>query len=255
MDWRGRFGHPCPPTRWDGFIADALGSIRALVNETGHIVQSYQYDSFGNITILDAEGNLILQNKAIPNPYTFTAREYDPESGLYYYRARYYDPRLGRFLQEDPVKGFALFPQSFNLYPYCRNNPINLIDPYGLFTWPYTWKGWVGLTGMGAGTVLMFSGVGTPAGLIIFGAGTVFTVWDLVEGYYQAKKCVKGELLDAYKKRIEKLKDACGVSAKELQEMNFIRPNEELKSLGLTDQDLRDLGLLDTNEEYPKSKK
>jgi len=64
----------------------------------------------------------------LANPYTYTGREYDPESGLYYYRARYYDAGIGRFLSEDPV-GFL---GGVNFYGYCVNNPVNWIDPWGL---------------------------------------------------------------------------------------------------------------------------
>jgi RHS repeat-associated protein len=105
------------------YHADGLGSIRQLSDSTGTSVQSYSYDSFGNITD---------QTGSITNSYTYTGREYDPESGLYYYRARYYDPSIGRFLQEDPVSNILIIPQALNLYPYTRNNPINYIDTYGL---------------------------------------------------------------------------------------------------------------------------
>ena len=62
------------------------------------------------------------------NPYTFTRREIDKESGLYYYRARYYDSIMGRFINEDPI-GFA--GGSPNLYGYVLNNPVNFVDPDG----------------------------------------------------------------------------------------------------------------------------
>jgi RHS repeat-associated protein len=131
------------------FIADALGSIKALVDGEEGVRQMYEYDAFGGIRVLDEEGNPIPIEDAIPNPYTFTGREYDPETGLYYYRARYYDPHLGRFLQEDPLLEKSLLPDSSwrglylgpsttillslpHPYTYVRNNPVNWIDPFGL---------------------------------------------------------------------------------------------------------------------------
>ncbi|MCP3684242.1 MAG: hypothetical protein GY861_16300 [bacterium] len=101
------------------FHADKLGSIRLVSDSTGTIVQTYQYDSFGNIveTML---GDTI-------SPYTYTGREWDEESGLYYYRARYYDSNAGRFLQMDPIG----VQENIALYTYVGNNPINLNDPTG----------------------------------------------------------------------------------------------------------------------------
>jgi len=78
---------------------------------------------------------------------TFTAREWDRETGLYYYRARYYDPMTGRFISKDPIGfrgGINLYsyvdsvgkppiPQT-NLYQYTENNPINKTDPLGLWS-------------------------------------------------------------------------------------------------------------------------
>jgi len=68
-------------------------------------------------------------DSAYDNPYRFTARRWDPESGLYYYRARMYLPKLGRFLQVDPV-GYSA--GDMNLYRYVGNNPVNATDPLGL---------------------------------------------------------------------------------------------------------------------------
>ena len=70
-----------------------------------------------------------LTESAIGNPYFFTGRRYDKETGLYYYRARYYSPELGRFLQHDPL-GYV---DGWNLFEYCFNDPVNWIDPWGLF--------------------------------------------------------------------------------------------------------------------------
>jgi len=61
--------------------------------------------------------------------FTYTGREWDKETGLYYYRARYYDPMEGRFISKDPI----LFAGGdVNLYGYVQNNAINYYDPSGL---------------------------------------------------------------------------------------------------------------------------
>ncbi len=68
----------------------------------------------------------------IRTSYTFTNREYDEESGLYYYRARYYDASTGRFLQVDPDPGKRAIPSTHvNKYIYVGNNPHNNVDPEG----------------------------------------------------------------------------------------------------------------------------
>lgn len=52
--------------------------------------------------------------------FTYTAREWDKEAGLYYYNARYYDPMEGKLIQKDPI-GFD--GGDVNLYAYVKNNP------------------------------------------------------------------------------------------------------------------------------------
>jgi RHS repeat-associated protein len=119
------------------YHADGLGSITAITNSSGSKVQTYKYDSFGNMT----------KTGTIVQPFTYTAREYDTETGLYFYRARYYDAKVGRFITKDPIS-FA--GGDINLYAYVWNNPANSIDPYGLYVWvnPYTyWRNFFGGTG------------------------------------------------------------------------------------------------------------
>jgi RHS repeat-associated protein len=79
------------------YHADGLGNITELTNQSGSVIQRYTYSSFGKIeSQLDAN---FLQ------PYTFTGREFDLETGLYFFRMRYVDPNVGRFLSQDKVNG------------------------------------------------------------------------------------------------------------------------------------------------------
>jgi len=64
------------------------------------------------------------------NPYQFTGRQYDSETGLHYYRARYYNAEIGRFLQPDPIG----YNDGMNMYAYVGNNPISFTDPFGLLS-------------------------------------------------------------------------------------------------------------------------
>ncbi len=102
------------------YQADHEGSVTQVTDAAGFVVNSYEYDAYGRI-----ESSI----EGIANPFTYTGREQDPESGLYYYRARYYDPEIGRFLNEDPL-GFTA--GDANLYRYVFNNPVNLTDPDGM---------------------------------------------------------------------------------------------------------------------------
>ena len=108
------------------YHADGLGSIVALTNGKGGIIQTYDYDSFGNPK---KHGSKVKQ------PFTYTAREWDRETKLYYYRARYYDAKVGRFISKDPFPGYLDNPQTLNPYQYTLNAPVNWIDPYGYLTW------------------------------------------------------------------------------------------------------------------------
>jgi RHS repeat-associated protein len=102
------------------YTKDGLGSVTALTDSTGNVVHEYKYSVYGEI--VEETGN------SVENPFTYTSREIDRETGLMYYRARYYDPELGRFLSEDPI-GFL--GDNVNLYAITQNNTINFTDPLG----------------------------------------------------------------------------------------------------------------------------
>jgi RHS repeat-associated protein len=109
---------------------DGLGSVRSIAGSDATIIESYWYDIYGRITLTDALGNALAKS-GIGNSSMFAGRLYDTESGLYYYRARHYDPNNGRFLQMDPAGQFL---GGLNLYSYVGNDPVNFVDPSGMFT-------------------------------------------------------------------------------------------------------------------------
>jgi RHS repeat-associated protein len=132
-------------TTIDYYEVDGLGSVTSVSSTTGTVAQSYAYDSFGNTT--NSAGSLT-------NFFRYTAREFDTETGLYYYRARYYDPTVGRFLGEDPLRfGAGAFARSVrplvDFYSYVGNNPVSQVDPTGL--WQFEFGG-----GYGGGVLVTF---------------------------------------------------------------------------------------------------
>ena len=110
-------------------VKDHQNSVIAMVNASGSVVESYEYDAYGNTKIFNASGTE-LTTSAIGNRYMFQGREYDSATGLYYFRARWYDPDTGRWLSKDPVG----IEGGLNQYVFCDNNPVNNVDPTGNFS-------------------------------------------------------------------------------------------------------------------------
>jgi len=111
------------PTARYCYHFDATGHTIALTDMAGTVVNSYAYEPFGQIL---AEQETIAQPFKFVGAYGVMAEP----SGLYYMRARYYDPSVGRFISEDPI-GFA--GGDVNLSAYVGGNPLNRIDPSGLW--------------------------------------------------------------------------------------------------------------------------
>ena len=100
---------------------DHLGSSSYITNLDGEVVQHIEYVPFGEVFIEE-------RNNIWNTPYLFNAKEFDEETGLYYYGARYYDPRLGLFLSVDRYA--EKYPNAM-AYNYTINNPINLLEING----------------------------------------------------------------------------------------------------------------------------
>ncbi|MBY0588790.1 RHS repeat-associated core domain-containing protein [bacterium] len=112
-------------------LQDHQGSVTSVLSHNGEqtsVVQALTYTAFGAIgSIKDGAGNAVTTGPI--SRFAYTGREFDPETGDYYYRARYFDPQTGRFLSQDPI-GFAA--GDMNLYRYVGNSTPNFTDPSGL---------------------------------------------------------------------------------------------------------------------------
>ena len=101
------------------FEGDGVGSVTSLSSGGGMLANTYAYDSFGKLTA---------STGTLTNPFQYTGREFDQETGNYFYRARYYDQNVGRFVSEDPIRSRG----GIDFYAYAGNSPVNYIDPLGL---------------------------------------------------------------------------------------------------------------------------
>ena len=106
---------------------DHLGSSSYITNLDGEVVQHIEYVPFGEVFIEE-------RNSIWNTPYLFNAKEFDEETGLYYYGARYYDPHLSLWMSTDALKEKV---PNVSSYAYTENNPITYVDPDGNFRWKW----------------------------------------------------------------------------------------------------------------------
>ena len=101
---------------------DHLGSSSFITNLEGEVVQHIEYVPFGEVFIEE-------RNSVWNTPYLFNTKEFDEETGMYYYGARYYEPRLSLWMSTDPME--EKYPD-YSTYIYAAQNPIAYSDPTGM---------------------------------------------------------------------------------------------------------------------------
>jgi RHS repeat-associated protein len=103
---------------------DGFGSVRQLNNLSATVMDTYNYDAFGN---------LLSSTGTTPNNNLYRGEQYDSDLGLYYLRARYYNPATGRFMSHDPEDGITTDPKTLHKYMYAGGDPVNAKDPTGRY--------------------------------------------------------------------------------------------------------------------------
>ncbi|MBQ3519336.1 MAG: DNRLRE domain-containing protein [Clostridia bacterium] len=110
------------------YIYNLQGDVVKITNANGSTIVEYKYDTWGKL--IATTGSLASTLGAL-NPFRYRGYVYDTETGFYYLTTRYYDPDTGRFINADGYisTGYAII--GFNMYAYCLNDPVNLIDSNG----------------------------------------------------------------------------------------------------------------------------
>jgi RHS repeat-associated protein len=105
-------------------LTDHLGSISAVANQAGELLEQQRYLPFGEV-------RAIPDSPIIATDFGYTFQRNLSGTGLMDYKSRMYSPQLGRFIQPDSIVPYPVFSQSWNRFSYVMNNPINFIDPTG----------------------------------------------------------------------------------------------------------------------------
>ena len=116
------------------------GDVRELMDASGNSFAFYSYDAWGNPIQTATAGTsqvgaAVAAAIAARQPLRYASYAYDTESGLYYLSQRYYDPSTMQFVSKDPARADG----EMSAYLYCGNDPVNRVDPEGLWGWGSIW--------------------------------------------------------------------------------------------------------------------
>ncbi|WP_346188841.1 tandem-95 repeat protein [Rubritalea halochordaticola] len=127
----------------DFYSYDGHGSVRAITDEYGDLLEEYDYDAFGIMLAFrqwDA-GTGMMEDRNVAdyaylskNRYLYTGEQYDADLGMYYLRARYTNTQTGRFHSMDSYEGRRGEPMTLHKYLYTHANPVSGVDPSGNVT-------------------------------------------------------------------------------------------------------------------------
>ena len=110
------------------YLRNGQGDVVALLNSSGTKVVEYTYDTWGAPT--STTGSMA-GTLGYVNPFRYRGYVYDPETNLYYCKSRYFDCSTGRFISPDAYMSTGQGVLGYNMYAYCRNNPVSREDTLG----------------------------------------------------------------------------------------------------------------------------
>ncbi len=207
---------------------DGGGNVRTLTDENDSVVQEYEYDAYGNVLSAQGSADnpykfSIKEYSPKSGLSYFGARYYDPRVGRWTSKDPltwgpddwrqfdvfiFYDPMevQGAILAsggeldaellssnaDEEFRSLAILytgaatPAVYNRYTFCFNNPIKYFEDYGLF--PHSWKGWVSGVSGAAGWRMVFTGIGTKAGIVLIGISFGMAAWDAYD-YVETTDC------------------------------------------------------------------
>ena len=116
------------------YLTDANGSVTAITDSSGNVLERYVYSPYGAVTIYSPDYSTVRNASSQDNTLLYDGTWQDPTTGLDEDGARWYNPSLETFVSQDPAHSDA------NLYRYVGNDPTTYTDPTGLET-PYGGSG------------------------------------------------------------------------------------------------------------------
>ena len=110
------------------YLRNGQGDIVKLIDNSGNTVVEYKYDTWGKqLSCTGTLATTLGQNQ----PFRYRGYVYDTETGWYYLQSRYYNPTVGRFISADVLMSTGQGVAGYNMYAYCLNNPVNMVDDGG----------------------------------------------------------------------------------------------------------------------------
>ena len=159
------------------YVKDIQGNIWGLIDSNGELIARDHYSAYGEYWskwyVEEGPTSVLQRNNRVrnANPFHYRGYYYDEETDLYYCQSRYYDPDVGRWLNADNTEVLTFDYENhtqYNLFVYCFNNPVNMIDDGGY--WPKWLTGALNVVG---GAVQMVAGAALGATLGWTGVGVV----------------------------------------------------------------------------------